>query len=168
MSRAAKEDRRPLHRFVAVIYRIGVLRCVSVPEEVAGRFPPGRAVPVVATVGGITKRTTLIPSGAGSFRLYIDGAMRKAAGVDAGDPVGVALRPDRGSRELPVPEDFSRALSRSADARREFAASTRAMRREVLRYIEHAKSPETRARHIDYCLRVLAGRWKKRQRRGQR
>jgi Domain of unknown function (DUF1905)/Bacteriocin-protection, YdeI or OmpD-Associated len=163
MSKAAQKHRAPLERFVAVIYKIGILRCVSVPPEVVGAFPPGRTVPVAATVAGRTKRTTLIPAGRGSFRLYIDGAMRKAAGVDSGDPVGVTLRPDRGPRALSVPADFNRALRRAVDARREFAASTPAMRREVLRYIEHAKAPETRARHIANCVRVLSERSRNRR-----
>ena len=157
--------RDAVHRFVAVIYKIGILRCVSVPPDVAAAFPQGPAVPVVATVAGKTKRTTLVPAGRGGFRLYIDTAMRKAAGADAGEPVAVALRPDRSSHDLAVPADFTRALAHLPEARREFAASTPAMRREVVRYIEHSKAPETRARHIANCVRVLTQRWKKRQKR---
>jgi hypothetical protein len=163
MEQSRWKRQAPLHRFVAAIYKIGILRCVSVPPEIVAQFPGGRAVPVAATVAGRTKRTTLIPASDGTFRLYLDTAMRKAAGVDAGEPVAVALCLDHASRELPVPGDFNRALARVAPAKREFAAATPAMRREVLRYIEHAKAPETRARHIAQCVRVLAGRWKKRK-----
>ena len=163
MSRAEPTDRGALHRFVAVIYKIGILRCVRVPPEVAAAFPRGRTVPVAATVAGKTKRTTLIPAGPGCFRLYIDGAMRKAAGVDAGDPVSVALRLDRASRELPVPADFKAALARAPEASGAFAAATPALRREVLRYIQHPKTPKTRARHIANCVRVLAGRARQRR-----
>jgi len=168
MSRAESAGRGPGLAFVAVIYKIGILRCVSVPAAVAAAFSRGPAAPVCATVAGITKRTTLIPAGRGSFRLYIDEAMRKAAGADAGQPVGVLLRADPAPRDLPVPGDFTRALARAAEAQREFAASTPAMRREVVRYIEHAKAPDTRARYIANCVRVLTGRWKKRQARAKR
>lgn len=160
MGRSKQTQDEPLHRFVAVIYKIGILRCVSVPPEVIALFPPTRPLAVAATVAGKTKRTTLIPAGHGSYRLYLDTAMRKAAGVDAGEPVAVALRLDRSPRNLPVPPDFTRALARQAIAKREFDASTPTMRREVLRYIEHAKAPETRVRHIANCIRGLTLRAK--------
>ena len=162
MSRGKADPQARLHRFVAVIYRIGILRCVSVPPDVVVQLPRRRTLPVAATVGGKTKRTTLISAGQGSYRLFLDTAMRRAAGADTGDPVGVAFRLDRASPDMPAPPDFARALARVAEARREFAASTPAMRREVLRYIEHAKAPETRARHIAHCVRVLAQRAKQR------
>ena len=167
MGKGVSEKREPLHRFVAVIYKIGILRCVSVPQEIAAAFPQGGAVPVIATVAGITKRTTLIPAGRGSYRLFIDTAMRKAARADGGEPVGIALRLDRASREISVPEDFKRALAGVPYARQAFAAATPALRREALRYIEHAKTPETRTRHMANCARVLVERWKKKRKRGK-
>jgi Bacteriocin-protection, YdeI or OmpD-Associated/Domain of unknown function (DUF1905) len=154
------------HQFVAIIYKVGILRCVSVPEEVCALLRSGRTrtVPVVATVAGQTRRTTLVAAAGGSYRLYLDGAMRNAARADAGDPIGVSLRLDRASREMPVPEDFATALARVPDAQRYFAAGTTALRREVLRYIEQAKAAATRARRIRNCVRVLAERARKRKR----
>lgn len=153
------------HEFVAIIYKVGILRCVSVPEGVCAQLTPGRAVPVVITVAGRTARTTLLPAAGGDFRLYLDGAMRKAAGADTGDPVGIALRLDRASREMPVPGDLAGALARVPRAHREYRAVTTAMRREIVRYIEKAKAPATRARRIAHCLRMLAERTGKKQRR---
>ena len=156
-----------LHRFVAVIYRVGILRCVRVPEEICARLRQGnaRTVPVVATVAWQTLRTTLLPAAGGSYRLFLNRAMRKAAGADAGAPIGVSLRLDRASREMPVPEDFAAALSRASDARAYFAGGTTALRREVLRYIEQAKAPATRARRIANCVRVLTQRARKKKHR---
>jgi len=154
------------HEFVAVIYKIGILRCVSVPEDVAAHFAPGRAVPVVITVAGRTARTTLLPAGGGGFRLYLDGAMRKAAGADSGDPVGIALRPDRASREMPAPRDLARALARVPAAQREYHAATAAMRREILRYIEKAKARATCERRVVHCVRLLAERARRKNRGG--
>jgi hypothetical protein len=169
MSRSKPLSKVETHRFVAVIYRVGILRCVSVPEEVCARLVRGRerTVPVVVTVAGQTARTTLLPAAGGSYRLFLDRAMRKAAGTDTGDPVGVSLRLDRASREMPVPADFAAALARVPDAQRYFAAVTTALRREVLRYIEQAKAPATRARRIANCVRVLAARTKKKTRRSR-
>jgi len=163
MSRPRQDFKSETHRFVGVIYRVGILRCVSVPDEIRARLAPGRArtVPVVATVAGQTLRTTLMPAAGGNFRLFLNGAMRKASGADAGDPVGVSLRLDRASREMPVPTDFAAALSRAPEARSYFLGRTTALRREVLRYIEQAKAPATRARRIGNCVRVLTARAKK-------
>lgn len=169
MSRPIHSSQARTHRFVGVIYKVGILRCVSVPEEICARLRPGRArtLPVVATVAGQTLRTTLLPAAGACYRLFLNRAMRKAAGADAGDPIGVSLRLDRASREIPVPEDFGAALSRAPDARRYFVQGSTALRREVLRYIEQAKAPATRARRIRNCIRVLAVRAKKKARRAR-
>jgi uncharacterized protein YdeI (YjbR/CyaY-like superfamily) len=93
--------------------------------------------------------------------------MRKAAGADTGDPVGVSLRLDRGSREIPVPGDFAAALSLAPAAHDYFEGKSTALRREVLRYIEQAKAPATRARRIVNCIRVLSARARKSKRRAR-
>lgn len=167
MPRPIQPSPERTHRFVGVIYKVGILRCVSVPEEICARLRRGhpRTVPVVATVAGQSLRTTLLPAAGGNYRLFLNRAMRKAAGVDAGDPIGVSLRLDRASREMPVPDDFAAALSRAPDARRYFVEGTTALRREVLRYIEQAKAPATRVRRIGNCIRVLAQRGQKKKRR---
>ena len=151
------------HRFVAVISKVWILRCVSVPEEICRTFPAMRSVPVVVTVAGRTIRTTLTAAGGGSYRLFLDGAIRKAAGVDAGDPVGITLRLDTASREPAVPRDLAEALRRNPAAKKEFDHATVALRREVVRYLEKKRRPETRAKHIARCMRVLAERWEKRK-----
>lgn len=167
MPRLIRPSQERTHQFVGVIYKVGILRCVSVPEAICTRLADvgKRTVPVVATVAGQTLRTTLLPAAGRSFRLFLNRAMRKAAGVDAGDSIGVSLRVDRKSCEIPVPDDFAAALSRVPDARRYFVENTTALRREVLRYIEQAKAPATRARRIGNCVRVLAARAKKKSRR---
>jgi hypothetical protein len=170
MSRPSHQSRDETHRFVTVIYKVGILRCVSVPEEICARLARGRkrSVAVVATVAGQSRRTTLVPAAGGSYRLFLDGAMRKAAGADAGDPVGISLRLDRASREMPVPHDFKTALAGVPEAQRYFAGGSTALRREVLRYIEQAKAAATRARRIANCVRVLSARAKKKKSRRSR
>ena len=144
-----------------MIYNIGIVRYVSVPEEACARFAPARTVPVVATVGGRTVRTTLVPAGRGNYRLALNSTQRKAAGVGAGDPVSVTFRLDTASHAVPTPRDFIAALRGAPAARKYFRAATRAQRLEVARYIEQAKAPQTRARRIANCVRVLGERWKK-------
>jgi len=163
MSKPGRSSSERTHQFIAVIYRIGILRCVTVPEDIGARLKQTevRTVPVVATVAGRTLRTTLLPASGGSYRLFLNRTMRKAAGADTGDPIGVSLRFDRGLREMPVPDDFAAALSRASDAFSYFTGRTTALRREVLRYIEQAKMPTTRARRIRNCVRELTRRARK-------
>ncbi len=154
------------HRFVAVIYRVGILRCVTVPEEIGAQLKHdgARTLPVLTTVAGQTLRTTLLPAAGGSYRLFLNRAMREAAGADAGDPIGISLRLDRASREMPVPDDFAVALRLAPQARSYFAGGTTGLRREVLRYIERARAPATRARRIKNCVCVLNQRARKKKR----
>ena len=90
-----------------------MMRHVDVPQEIsdalasayAAAIPKRREnqkpkyIPVVAMVNGRSARSTLVPAGAGRYRLQLITALRKAAEADTGDAVAVELRLDR-SREL--------------------------------------------------------------------
>jgi hypothetical protein len=91
-----------------------MMRHVDVPDETArslqtqmrsdsraikrGKQARPKYIPVVAIVGGKSTRTTLVPAGGGRYRMQINTAQRKAAGVDTGDPVSVELRIDLAPR----------------------------------------------------------------------
>jgi uncharacterized protein YdeI (YjbR/CyaY-like superfamily) len=60
---------------------------------------------------------------------------------------------------ITVPDDFLRALKRSAAAKKTFDAYTPSMKKQCLYYITGAKRPETRARRIALLVeRAAAGR----------
>jgi hypothetical protein len=156
------------HRFLVAIYHVGINRAVNVPEEISRELGGAAYVPVVATVGGRNARTTLVPLGSGCHRLYIDSRLRKAAGADNGDVVGVMLEMDRQSRELLVPPELHVALHRSARSRKAFKEITPALRREFLRWVHAAKTPKTRERRIQRGLQTLHERAAARRRTGAR
>src|ERR1700719_2435363 len=112
------------HRFLAAIHQVGINRAINVPEKLSRELGGGAYVPVIATVGGRSARTTLVPVGGGCYRLFLDTRLRKAAGADTGDVVGVILEVDRESRELPVPDELRKALAKSASARKCFEEIT--------------------------------------------
>jgi Bacteriocin-protection, YdeI or OmpD-Associated/Domain of unknown function (DUF1905) len=119
-------------------------------------------IPVVAIVNGKLARTTLVPAGGGRFRMQINTALRKAARADAGDLVGVELRLDRESRELPLPTDLRAGLKAHRKAWNAFQALAPGHRRQVIKYFDSAKSAAARsrrlARMIDFLLeRALLG-----------
>jgi Bacteriocin-protection, YdeI or OmpD-Associated/Domain of unknown function (DUF1905) len=151
------------HRFQGTIYKIWMMRHVNVPDEIARALEKqsgkSKHIPVVAIVNGCASRTTLVPAGAGRYRLQLNTALRKAAGgVDAGDLIGVSIAFDGASREMPIPDDLRAALKGRARARKEFHALPPGLRRQLLLYLGRAKSPRTRARVIARFLEILLER----------
>jgi Bacteriocin-protection, YdeI or OmpD-Associated/Domain of unknown function (DUF1905) len=161
-------------RFQATIYRIWMLRHVDVPQEIARELEKqlvrhGRAsaqpketkpkyIPVVAVVNGKLARTTLVPAGGGRFRMAINTALRKAAGADRGDLVGVELRLDRESRELPLPRDLEVGLKQHPKAWRAFQALPPGHRRQFIQWFDSAKSAEARGRRLNRAVDALLER----------
>ena len=150
--------------FSATLYKIGINRCVDVPEEIARVLGRRRRVPVVVTVNGRSVRATLLPGSGGAQRLFINSELRRAAGADAGQRIWIALRPDRASREIPVPSDVVAVLRRAPQAKQAFAAITPALRREFLRWVLAARAPETRARRIARGLKNIIARVRRKRR----
>lgn len=119
-------------------------------------------IPVIATVNGRSTRTTLAPAGAGRYRLQINTELRKAAGADAGDLIGVELKLDRESREIAVPPELRAVLKDHAKARKEFGHLPPGHRRQLLLYYLRAKSAKAREhvtrRFIDHLVeRAILG-----------
>ena len=159
--------RNKQYRFVATLYKLGINRCVDVPEEISRALGGRGYIPVVVTAQGLVTRTTLVPAGNRQHRLFLDGKIRKKLGIDAGDFVGIALRVDKKSHEIAVPEDVAAALRKTPGAQSAFKAITPALRREFLRWVLNAKRPETRAKRIDRTIPILIERAQARIRRGQ-
>lgn len=151
------------HRFVATLYKLGINRCVDVPEEISRAFGAKGYIPVFASVQGLVARTTLIPAGNNQHRLFVDGKIRKKLGVDAGNLVGISLRRDKRPNELAMPVDVAAALRKTSGAQKAFENTTPGLRREFLRWVLSAKRPETRAKRIDRAIPILIERAQKRR-----
>jgi|HubBroStandDraft_6_1064221.scaffolds.fasta_scaffold07209_5 hypothetical protein len=138
----------PSLKFQATIYRIWMMRHVDLPEEIghALRKESGtkKHIPVVATVNGRSVRTTLVPAGGGRYRLTLNTQLRKAAHADAGDVIGVELRLDRASREIPLPPELQETLRDHPKAWRAFETLPPGHRRQLLLFYSKAKSPGAR------------------------
>ncbi len=145
--------------FRAVIDKDGVNAFVDVPVRVVRSFTPfaerGR-VRVAGTIDGHPLHATIVPTKDAAHRLYVNGGMRAAAGVDVGDRVTLELRPLRAD-EVDVPEDLASALAK-ATLRRRFDALSVSHRRELLRSIEDARSAKNRTARIERTLSHLRGK----------
>ena len=92
--------------------------------------------------------------------MFLNGRIREAAKIGAGDRVKVVLARDAAPREDPIPDDLARAL-RDADALGPFQRIARSTRNELIRWIDDAKTEPTREKRIARAVeRGLAAREK--------
>ena len=149
--------RSRLQKFSATIYRLGINFCVDVPETVSKAFGKRGYVPVAGRLNHLKIRATLVPRGGGRHRVFLNGEMRRAAGVGEGDRVTLLLKRDTRSREVPAPDEFRKALRRKRGAVSAFEACSPSHRKEILVWILDAKHAETRARRIAKAINHLLG-----------
>jgi hypothetical protein len=94
----------------------------------------------------------------GLWRLYLNIPMRRAASVDVGDKVTVEVRLDPTSRIEPSPRKFTLALSKDKQAGAAFQKLAPYRRKEILRYLNGLKRPETVERNVGKIIRFLQGK----------
>ncbi len=152
-----------VYNFIGFIYTVGINRCVDVPPEIFDKLGEENFIPVKIRVGGIIKRTNLIPSGSGQFRLFIDSEIRKVSGKDIGEFIEIEIERDNEPRDTNPPADLREALDANKAAYLVFINSTENKQLEILRYIKSAKSLSTRMKRIDYVVSVLLQEAKKRR-----
>ena len=138
--------------FAADVYRLEDINfAVDAPAAVSDWFDRKGYVPVVGHLADVSIRGTLVPTGGGRHRLYLNGPMRDAAGLVEGDTVDVVLWLDPDPREQNIPDDLVDALT-AADVLDAFNGWPPSHRLEYLRAIDGAKRPETRAKYIDQAV----------------
>lgn len=152
--------------FTAKIQKIGINPYVAVPAGISRAFGRRRYVPVRGAVNAFPIRTTLVPTGAGRHRIYVNGEMRKGARVGVGGHVRVALEIDRVSREVPIPRELAAALRRNKAAACVFAALPPSHRRDYLLYLNWLKTPEALRRNVRKVIAHLLSRRGKESGRG--
>ena len=151
-------------RFEAVIYRVGQLRCVDVPQGTVETLGGGPRTPVRVRLGRGEDQSALVPKRGGGHRLFLSVTVRRSAGVDVGDRVELEVRPDARGGEPELPAELVAKLGRIAGGMEALLARSPADRRQLVRWIEALKSPAARERRIDKAVeRVLRGPPKKRR-----
>jgi len=166
------------HNFLATIYKVWIMRHVDVPEGVAtaliadmrraaasgtksrasAKVAPPKHIPVVATVNRLSVKTTLVPAGAGRYRLTLNTALRKAGRADAGEVIGVTLAYDPNSREIDAPPEYIAGLKRNALAKKEFDRLPPGHKRQMVAYYMKAKSEKARSHAIEKSIEHLRER----------
>lgn len=119
------------------------------PREVFGK---ARA-PVVVSIGKHSFRSTICTMGHGPF-VPLRRSNREAADVEAGRRVKVTLTLDDQPRVVTPPRDLATALRR-AGMTAGWTSLSFTHQREHVESIESAKRPETRARRIEACVKMV-------------
>ena len=147
-------------RFKAIIHKQGPNPYVDVPIRVslafAGQARAGR-VSVEGSLNETAVRATLVPVGEGRHCLFVNGGMRSVAGVGVGDTVAFELHATAFETVTP-PVDVVKALRRVQNAEAAFEALSPSHRRELLRYVDDARTAQTRQRRVQRMVDHLLGK----------
>jgi hypothetical protein len=127
---------------------------IEVPPEVVAALGQTKRPPVRVTINGYTYRSTVAVLG-GRFMIGVSNEVRAASGVAAGDEVEVELELDTAPREVSVPAELAREISRDAAAGKAFEALSYSKKRLIVDPVANAKTPETRDRNIAKALSSL-------------
>lgn len=100
---------------------------------------------------------TLVPVRDGGHRLYLPGGLRSSARVEVGDTVAVEVE-GRTAEDVRPPADFAAALAATPGAAEAFAALSPSHRRELVRWLEDARTPATRLRRVAQVVDRALGR----------
>ena len=142
-------------RFTAILELAGKTATgIQVPDEVVEEWGGGKRPPVRVSLNGFVYRTTVAPMG-GTFFIPVAREIREGAGLIAGERVNVEMTLDTEPRTVEVPSDFQAALDAAPGANEKFENLSYTHRKEHVRAIENAKTPETRARRIAKAIEML-------------
>lgn len=115
------------------------------------------AIPVKGTLNGKPFIQTLVKY-SGKWRLYLNGPMREAAGIDVGDLAKVKLTFDPQDRTIPMHSGLKTALDKNKAAKAVFDKLPPSRKKEIIRYINHLKSEESREKNIKRAIGFLSGK----------
>lgn len=150
-----------LQLFSAAVRKIDINPYVKVPEPIVRKLHQDAKketgpIPVTGRLQGQPYSATVLRF-RGMWRLYLNTAMRREASVAVGDKVTVGVRFDNKPRTVPSPRKLTIALSKNKRARAAFQELTPSRRKEILRYLNSLKQPETLERNIGKVIRFLQG-----------
>ncbi|MBV8263566.1 MAG: DUF1905 domain-containing protein [Candidatus Eremiobacteraeota bacterium] len=125
---------------------------VNVPKSI-GKQLRGMTT-IEGTINGHPFRAALEPNSSGSHSLRVNQAMRRGASADPGDKVQFAILGPEPEPKLPA--DLRVALSTAREAKTLWGDLTRLGRLDWMRWINSAKTPETRARRVRRTVEQLS------------
>lgn len=130
---------------------------LPIPFSAEKVFGAKGRVAVRGAINGVPYRSSILPRGDGTHYMAVNQTLRAAAKAGVGDLVKVVMEPDTTPRTVAIPPWLSKAL-KAAGRDKAFAALSYSHRKELVDWLTQAKKPETRARRIEKCVAMLAGK----------
>jgi hypothetical protein len=127
---------------------------ILVPADAILQLGHAKRPPVRVSINGYEYRTTVGAMG-GQAMVGVSAAIRKEAGLAAGDELDVELVVDDSPRAVDVPPDFARALAAHSGLTDFFDGLANSLQRYHIDNINGAKSEETRRRRIDKAVALF-------------
>jgi hypothetical protein len=127
---------------------------IELPTKIVEALGAGKRPPIRVVINGYTYRSTVAVMG-GKFMVGVSADVREAASVAGGDVVDVDVELDIVPREVTVPPELRKALTRNPDAKRFFDQLSYSKKRLYTMPIEKAKTDETRQRNLDKAINAL-------------
>lgn len=132
---------------------------LEIPAEIAAKIRPGmkQSFRVKGRLDGFPiAQTSLLPSGEGAFILPVNASMRKGIGKKQGASVQLELEEDK--QAFTMNADFIDCLADLPAAHAFFTSLAPSHQRYFSKWIDDAKTEETRARRIAASLNALERR----------
>ena len=130
---------------------------IEVPEEVALKIKPGykKSFRVKGKLDHYAiERTSLLPMGGGNFIIPVNATIRKALGKRKGAVINATLEADE--REVEIDKTFLECLADEPIALKFFNSLARGHRNYFSKWIEGAKTEETKANRIARAVTALS------------
>jgi hypothetical protein len=142
-------------RFETTPLKIGDWTILRLPKSASEKLPSRGMTLVEGTINGFRSKIVLEPDGNGSHWFRVDSDLREAAGIDAGNPVTMAVEPSKEWPEPEVPTDLKKALASDQQAKALWVKITPMARWDWLRWIRATNNQETRSHRIEVALSKL-------------
>ena len=133
---------------------------IIVPQALAHKLKPDnkKSFRVKGKIDQLViQRVALIPMGGGDFIIAINSQMRKSLKKQKGDKVQLKLELDE--QELPLSPEFIECLADEPQALEYFNSLPKSHRNYYSKWIESAKTEETKAKRIAKAINGLANKY---------
>lgn len=130
---------------------------IEIPAKIAQQLKPGnkKSFRVKGRLDNYEiKGVALMPMGEGDFIMAVNATMRKGIGKRKGDKLKVQLEAD--NKQPPLSKDLLECLSDEPAANEYFNSLLYSHRLYFSRWIESAKTPQTKAKRIAMAVTALA------------
>ncbi|MEJ7557866.1 MAG: DUF1905 domain-containing protein [Pedobacter sp.] len=146
-----------LYKFKARIYRSGINFVVDVPELITSKLTVVKGfIKVKGTVNDFPFHKSLVPVKDAAHRLFVNMATLKGAKTKVGDVAKFVLEEDfeDAEKQYPIPPVLE-LLLKEKGLETQFESLSPYRRKEILKYLNTVKAPQTLDKHIKSVIYQL-------------